>query len=135
VRLCGSKQWPSKPARPQLVSHGYSPPVFVDGPFLLHCDVDERTESDEEDGEGDDAQDHWESEEVTQGRHDCVLEELRDRLCSKPPMGEGKRKRPFSSNDRGGRIRSCGVETSVRRERAFQKNGYHTEFSRKERVV
>ncbi len=119
MRFCASKQWPPKPARPQLGSHCYSPPVLVDSSFLLHCDVDERTESDEEDSDGDDAQDHGESEEVTQGRHDGVVQELRDRLGSKPPMGEDRGKRPFSNNDRGGRIRSCGFETSVRCERAL----------------
>jgi hypothetical protein len=34
-------------------------------------------------------------------------------------MGEDRGKRPFSNNDRGGRIRSCGFETSVRCERAL----------------
>jgi hypothetical protein len=51
-----------KPARRSVWSHRYSPPVL--GSVLLHCDVDERNESDEEDDGSEEAQNDRNGEEV-----------------------------------------------------------------------
>jgi len=48
----------------QLVSHGYRPAVFACSSLFLPGDVDERSESDEENGSENHAQDHGEREDV-----------------------------------------------------------------------
>lgn len=93
--LCWSNGF-LKPAWLQVLSHRYSPPVFVWLSVLLHCDVDEWNESDEEDGCGEEAQSDGEGEEVWQCTHGWILWASGESRMKSLRWGED-----FSRSDRG----------------------------------